>query len=40
MERRRCSVEPIVAVLKQAKMGMPVQGLIRQLGISGQAFNL
>jgi putative transposase len=38
MKRKRFSVEQIVAVLKQAELGMPVQDLIRQLGISEQTF--
>jgi putative transposase len=32
------SVEQIVAVLKQAELGMPVADLIRQIGISEQTF--
>ncbi len=36
MKRKRFSVEQIVAVLKQAEMGMPVSDLIRQLGIAEQ----
>ncbi len=38
MKRRRFSVEQIVAVLKQAELGMPVADLIRQVGISEQTF--
>jgi putative transposase len=38
MKRKRFSVEQIVAVLKQAELGMPVQDLIRQVGISEQTF--
>ncbi len=38
MKRKRFSVEQIVAVLKQAEMGMPVGDLIRQIGISEQTF--
>lgn len=38
MKRKRFSVEQIVAVLKQAEMGMPVSDLIRQLGIAEQTF--
>ncbi len=38
MKRRRFSVEQIVAVLKQAKLGLPVSDLIRQVGISEQTF--
>ena len=36
MERKRCSVEQIVAVVKQAELGVPVAELIRQVGISEQ----
>ncbi len=36
--RKRFSVEQIVAVLKQAEMGLPVSDLIRQLGIAEQTF--
>ena len=38
MKRKRFSVEQIVAVLKQAELGMPVGYLIRQNGISEQTF--
>jgi putative transposase len=38
MKRKRFSVEQIVAVLKQAKLGLPVGELIRQVGISEQTF--
>lgn len=38
MKRKRFSVEQIVAVLKQAELGMPVSDLIRQVGISEQTF--
>ena len=38
MKRKRFSVEQIVAVLKQAELGMPVADLIRQMGISEQTF--
>ena len=38
MKRKRFSVEQIVAVLKQAELGLPVQDLIRQVGISEQTF--
>jgi len=38
MKKKRFSVEQIVAVLKQAELGMPVVDLIRQVGISEQAF--
>jgi putative transposase len=36
MRKRRFSVEQIVAVLKQAELGLPVADLIRQVGISEQ----
>lgn len=38
MKRKRFSVEQIVAVLKQAELGMPVGELTRQVGISEQTF--
>jgi putative transposase len=38
MKKTRFSVEQIVAVLKQAELGLPVADLIRQLGISEQTF--
>ena len=38
MKRKRFSAEQIVAVLKQAELGMPVADVIRQTGISEQAF--
>ena len=38
MKRKRFSVEQIVAVLKQAELGMPVADLIRKVGISEQTF--
>ncbi len=38
MKRKRFSVEQIVAVLKQAELGMPVADLIRQVGIPQQTF--
>ena len=38
MKRKHFSVEQIVAVLKQAELGMPVADLIRQIGISEQTF--
>ena len=36
MKRKRLSVEQIVAVLKQAEIGVPVAELIRQVGIREQ----
>ena len=38
MKRKRFSVEQIVAVLKQAELGMTVADLTRQVGISEQTF--
>lgn len=38
MKRKRFSVEQIVAIVKQAEMGMPVSELIRRVGISEQTF--
>ena len=38
MKRKRFSVEQIVAVLKQAKLGMPVAEIIRRVGICEQTF--
>lgn len=38
MERKRFSIEQIVAVLKQPELGMPVADVIRQVGISEQTF--
>lgn len=38
MKRKRFSVEQIVAILKQAELGMPIAVLIRQVGISEQTF--
>ncbi len=38
MKRKRFSVEQMVAVVKQAEMGIPVAELIRQVGISEQTF--
>ncbi|WP_186149149.1 transposase, partial [Burkholderia gladioli] len=38
MKRKRFSIEQIVAVPKQAELGMPVADLIRQVGISEQTF--
>ena len=38
MKRKRFSVEQIVAVLKQAELGLPVADLIRQVGIAEQTF--
>ena len=38
MKRKRFSVEQIVAILKQAELGLLVADLIRQVGISEQTF--
>jgi len=38
VKRKRFSVEQIVAVVKQAEMGISVPELIRQVGISEQTF--
>jgi putative transposase len=38
VKKKRFSVEQIVAVLKQAELGMPVADLIRRVGISEQTF--
>jgi putative transposase len=38
VKRKRFSVEQIVAVLKQAELGMPVADIIRQVGISEQTY--
>lgn len=38
MKKKRFSVEQIVAVLKQAELGLPVADLVRQVGISEQTF--
>ena len=38
MKRKRFSTEQIVAVLKQAELGLPVADLIRQVGITEQTF--
>jgi putative transposase len=38
VKKKRFSVEQIVAVLKQAEVGVPVRELMRQVGISEQTF--
>ena len=38
MEQKRFNVEQIVAVLKQAEAGVPLDELIRRVGISEQTF--
>jgi hypothetical protein len=36
MKKKRFSVEQMVAVLKQAELGVPVAAVIRKVGISEQ----
>ena len=38
MKQKRFSVEQIVAVLKQAKAGVPLAELLRRVGVSEQTF--
>jgi len=38
MKKKRFAVEQIVAILKQAELGIPVAELIRQVGVSEQTF--
>jgi putative transposase len=38
MKGKRFAVEQIVAILKQAELGMPIADIIRQVGISEQTF--
>jgi putative transposase len=38
MKKKRFSVEQIVAVVKQAELGVPVAQVIRKVGISEQTF--
>ena len=38
MKKKRFSVEQIMAVLKQAELGVPVAEVIRKVGISKQTF--
>ena len=38
MKRKRYSTEQIVAILKQAEMGLTMSDLIRQIRISEQTF--
>jgi putative transposase len=38
MKKKRFSAEQIVAILKQAELGIPVTELIRQVGVSEQTF--
>ncbi len=38
MKKKRFAVEQIVAILKQAELGIPMAELIRQVGVSEQTF--
>ena len=38
MKKKRFAVEQIVAILKQAELGIPIAELIRQMGVSEQTF--
>jgi len=38
MSKKRFSVEQVVAVLKQAELGVPVADLVRQVGTSEPMF--
>jgi putative transposase len=38
VKKKRFAVEQIVAILKQAELGIPVAELIRQFGVSEQTF--
>jgi putative transposase len=38
MKKKRFAVEQIVAILKQAELGIPVVELTRQVGVSEQTF--
>jgi putative transposase len=38
VKKKRFSVEQIVAIVKQAELGIPIAELIRQVGISEQTF--
>jgi putative transposase len=38
MKKKRFSAEQIVAILKQAELGIPIGELIRQVGVSEQTF--
>ena len=38
MKKKRFSAEQIVAIVKQAELGIPVAELIRQVGVSEQTF--
>jgi putative transposase len=38
VKKKRFAVEQIVAIVKQAELGIPIAELIRQVGISEQTF--
>jgi len=38
VKKKRFSAEQIVAILKQAELGIPIAELIRQVGVSEQTF--
>jgi putative transposase len=38
MKKKRFAAEQIVAILKQAELGIPIVELIRQVGVSEQTF--
>jgi putative transposase len=38
VKKKRFSAEQIVAILKQAELGIPIGELIRQVGVSEQTF--
>jgi len=38
VKKKRFSAEQIVAILKQAELGIPISELIRQVGVSEQTF--
>ena len=38
MKKKRFAKEQIVAILKQAELGIPIAELIRQVGVSEQTF--
>jgi putative transposase len=38
MKKKRFAAEQIVAILKQAELGIPITELIRQAGVSEQTF--
>ena len=38
MKKKRFAAEKIVAILKQAELGIPIVELIRQVGVSEQTF--